>query len=134
MNYFEILNCDINSTTEEIKENYRKLILQFHPDKNPNDNASFHTINEAWNVLKDERERKVYESQLLSQKSLSNHIYKQVSREEMKQDGVMFSYPCRCGAEFCVVEEDLRAEDTSDENIYIACDTCSLLLDIVLTR
>ena len=32
--YYEVLNVDRNATKEDIKNKYRKLALQFHPDRN----------------------------------------------------------------------------------------------------
>ncbi|KAI5703625.1 hypothetical protein M8J75_014212 [Diaphorina citri] len=131
MNHFEILNCNVNSTLEEIKENYKSLSLKYHPDKNSEHQETFLKINEAWNILKDEKERKLYESQLLSQQQTHMNIYKSVSLSDMEHKGEsqMFTYPCRCGAEFCIEEQDTEG-DSSDDNILIACDTCSLLLEI----
>uniref|UniRef100_A0A8D8XYS0 DnaJ homolog subfamily C member 24 n=1 Tax=Cacopsylla melanoneura TaxID=428564 RepID=A0A8D8XYS0_9HEMI len=134
MNYFEILNCDVNSTTEEIKENYRNLILKFHPDKGHEDQEMFVKINEAWTVLKDEKQRKLYESQLLSNEKSHLNVYKCVCLEDMQKNGDGFSCPCRCGSEFCISEEDTQVDNVNDGNLFISCDTCSLLLEIIPSR
>lgn len=34
INYYEILECEKNSTPVEIKKQYRKLAMRWHPDKN----------------------------------------------------------------------------------------------------
>lgn len=135
MNYFEILNCDMNSTTEQIKENYKSLILKHHPDKCQDNQDLFLKINEAWNVLKDETKRKLYESQILSKEGSHMNIYKSVGLNDMVYDGNLeiFTYPCRCGAEFGVDNMDIQ-DNTSEETIIIACDTCSLLLEISSPR
>lgn len=135
MNYFEILNCDINSTTVQIKENYKSLVLKYHPDKCQDNEELFLKINEAWNVLKDEHERKLYESQLMSQESSNMNIYKSVGLEEMNYDETLqvLSYPCRCGAEFAVDKNDIHTAN-NEETVIVACDTCSLLLKIIATR
>ncbi|KAL1460129.1 hypothetical protein WDU94_012067 [Cyamophila willieti] len=134
MNYFEILNCDANSTAEEIKENYRNLILKFHPDKNQENQEMFVKVNEAWTVLRDDNQRKLYMSQLLSQEKSHMNIYKCVALEEMEKNGDVFSYPCRCGSEFCISKEDTQVNDVEDGNLFMPCDTCSLLLEIIPSR
>lgn len=135
MNYFEILNCDFNSTTEQIKENYKSLILKYHPDKSQDSEEIFLKINEAWNVLKDKNERKLYESQLMSQEVSNMNIYKSVELKEMNYNETMqvLSYPCRCGAEFAVDKNEIHSA-SNEETIVVACDTCSLLLEINATR
>jgi hypothetical protein len=52
--YYSILDCTPMSTREEVKKQYRKLALQFHPDKNQHDlyaEARFHDIKEAYETL-----------------------------------------------------------------------------------
>lgn len=62
IDYYKILELDINCGQEEIKRAYRKLALKFHPDKN-NDldaHSKFITINEAYEILKDTYSRSQY--------------------------------------------------------------------------
>ncbi len=62
--YFETLGVKRDATTAEIKKAYRKLARKFHPDVNPGDEKSaekFKEINEAFQVLSDEKKRKQYE-------------------------------------------------------------------------
>ncbi|NIM95152.1 MAG: DnaJ domain-containing protein [Anaerolineales bacterium] len=62
--YYKILGVDRNADEDEIKRAYRKLALQYHPDKNP-DNAQaeekFKEINEAYEVLGDATKRSKYD-------------------------------------------------------------------------
>jgi len=62
--YYKILGVDRNSSEEEIKKAYKKLALQYHPDKNPgNDEAceKFKTVAEAYSVLGTPDKRKQYD-------------------------------------------------------------------------
>ncbi len=62
--YYETLGVSPNATTEEIKRSYRKLALETHPDKNPNDRAAedrFKKISEAYGVLIDPQKRLQYD-------------------------------------------------------------------------
>lgn len=63
--YYKILNVSENASVEEIKKNYRKLSLEFHPDR-PNGNAEkFKQINEAYEVLSNPQSRQQYDTTVL---------------------------------------------------------------------
>jgi molecular chaperone DnaJ len=62
--YYEALGLPRNATEAELKQAYRRLAMKFHPDRNPGDpeaEASFKEIKEAWEVLKDPRKRAAYD-------------------------------------------------------------------------
>jgi molecular chaperone DnaJ len=63
-NYYEILGVDRTANDDELKKAYRKLAMQWHPDKNPGNQAAeqkFKGINEAYDVLKDPQKRAAYD-------------------------------------------------------------------------
>ena len=61
MDYYKILEVEPEVSAAEIKKNYRRLSLKYHPDKNGGDDAEFKKINEAYQVLSDDNKRKIYD-------------------------------------------------------------------------
>jgi len=62
--FYEILGVSKTSTQDEIKKAYRKVAMQFHPDKNPGDKASeekFKEAAEAYEILSDTDKRAQYD-------------------------------------------------------------------------
>ncbi|MGQ9863787.1 MAG: molecular chaperone DnaJ [Bacteroidia bacterium] len=63
--YYAILGVPRDADLETIKRVYRKLALQYHPDKNPGDKTAeerFKEINEAYEVLSDPQKRRQYDT------------------------------------------------------------------------
>ena len=63
--YYRILEISRDATSLEIKKTYRRLALQYHPDRNPEDQAleHFKAITEAYGVLIDPDKRRKYDMQ-----------------------------------------------------------------------
>jgi curved DNA-binding protein len=63
--YYAILGISRNASDTEIKKAYRKLAMQYHPDRNPGKekwaNEKFKEINEAYGVLGNPQKRKQYD-------------------------------------------------------------------------
>lgn len=61
--YYEVLGLQKNATKEQIKDAYRKLALQYHPDRNksPDAEGKFKGISEAYAVLSDDNKRAEYD-------------------------------------------------------------------------
>ena len=62
--YYEVLGVDKNASANDIKKAYRKLAIQYHPDKNPGDKAAeekFKEAAEAYSVLSDPDKKARYD-------------------------------------------------------------------------
>jgi len=62
--YYKILELEPDATENEIKRNFRKLSLKYHPDKNPGDEVAhqkFVDVNEAHDILSKEDKRQIYD-------------------------------------------------------------------------
>jgi DnaJ-class molecular chaperone len=63
--YYQILNVSWDASAQDIKKAFRRLALQYHPDRNPENvreaGEKFKEINEAYEVLGDEQKRWQYD-------------------------------------------------------------------------
>lgn len=78
--YYKILGVDENAEEKQIKEAFRRLALQYHPDRNrdnPEASAIMKDLNESYAVLSDPRKRREYDSM--------KQIYGHAAYEHFKQ-------------------------------------------------
>jgi molecular chaperone DnaJ len=62
--YYEILEVSRDCNSEEIKKAYRKLAIEYHPDRNPDNREAeekFKELSEAYSVLSDSEKRSIYD-------------------------------------------------------------------------
>jgi molecular chaperone DnaJ len=62
--YYEVLGISKDISAEDLKKAYRKLAVQYHPDKNPGDKAAeekFKEVGEAYDILSDADKRAAYD-------------------------------------------------------------------------
>lgn len=97
---YSVLASDATATADELKQSYRRLVRQWHPDvaKEPDAEEMFKRIQHAWDVLREPMKRKKYDAGLKLQASL----------KKSKRDDFSFSAyfaaaaapyraPLRCG-------------------------------------
>ncbi len=61
-NYYESLWVSEEATKQEIKKAFRKLAMKYHPDRQSGDEDKFKEINEAHEVLSDDKKRQMYDT------------------------------------------------------------------------
>ena len=61
--YYEVLGVSETSSPDEVKQQYRKLALKFHPDRNQSSEAGEHfkEISEAYAVISDPEKKQIYD-------------------------------------------------------------------------
>jgi len=63
--YYKVLGISRSATDKEIAKAYRKLALQYHPDKNPDDREAaeeqFKKVSEAYEILHDPEKKQIYD-------------------------------------------------------------------------
>ena len=57
IDYYNVLGINKNASQDEIKKTYRKLSLKHHPDRKGGSADAFKKINEAYEVLGDEKKK-----------------------------------------------------------------------------
>ncbi|OIW05571.1 hypothetical protein TanjilG_23357, partial [Lupinus angustifolius] len=101
--YYKVLEVDYDATDENIKLNYRRLALKWHPDKHKGDNAAtakFQEINEAYTVLSDPAKRLDYDltgtceihKYSLQGMDPSSHIFHRIQMKYLNDDQDIRNY------------------------------------------
>lgn len=138
---YAVLGLSRDATTAEIRQSYRAALLRAHPDKQgqayqESDSAgvAILQIQDAYRTLSDPALRVEYD-RLLKQGSgrvaltkVAQRPANEISLDEFTEEELPGShgeasrwvYPCRCGNQFVIVEEEL------DRGVhYIGCTGCS---------
>ncbi len=63
--YYDVLGVSKDADSNSLKSAYRKLAMQYHPDKNPGDSNAeekFKEVSEAYEVLSNSEKRQAYDA------------------------------------------------------------------------
>jgi curved DNA-binding protein CbpA len=155
MNAYQILESHPNSTQQEMKESYHKLLLKYHPDKQIENNLStrivnndhFIKINSAFKLLSNPIERKHYDS-LLKQAELSNknslnddNLFILEKDFCLSNDCKLYTIGCdRCGGLFKLEMETKNELIRTHSNnltvdslvVCLQCENCSLTINVLI--
>lgn len=90
--YYKILGVSKSATSDDIRKAYRKLALQYHPDRNKTKEAEskFKEINEAYEVLSDKQKKQQYDNDVYNPNSnphYGNNYYKPSSNSAYERGG-----------------------------------------------
>ena len=86
--YYEVLGLNKDATEQDIKKAFRRLAMQYHPDRNkaPDAEEKFKEINEAYAVLSDVDKRREYDKQY------ANEFKESLSRTHNSNEEAYSSY------------------------------------------
>ncbi|XP_020628136.1 dnaJ homolog subfamily C member 24-like [Orbicella faveolata] len=137
-NPYDVLGVSANSSHEEIKRSYQKLVLKVHPDKldesltqEDRDKAyeRFLAIDKAWKLLNNQETRVNLDKQLKEQ-DLSQEwpVSAEVDLDDMEyhEDSGSFSSVCRCSGEYVITECDLENGHNT-----VCCSNCTLSIRVL---
>jgi diphthamide biosynthesis protein 4 len=150
-NLYEILRSNPQSSTEELRNEYKRLVRLHHPDKNVQTTSStdddktltfykisdvkrgnvseaFISIDKAWKILSNpdlraEYDAKWHEHALAQDLPIQDYVlFEDFDHEELNA----YTYVCRCGGKYVLSEIDSQVHFD-----VVCCDTCSLTIKVV---
>ena len=121
INYYEILKVPDFSTYEIIKQNYKNLMLESHPDKG-GDSDKFELIREAYELMKDNNKKKEYDNKLMYYQEMYERA------EEINLDKNEKNFLCVQCEKNNIIEKELIKDGTTQ--YLIKCEGCSMIYKI----
>lgn len=101
----------------------------------PTDTRAFIRITEAWNTLRDDELRRIYDAEMFQDRIDIDvpMVHQVLSEDEVRRtaDGTGLAYTCRCGSE-CQVDTHNRLNADGDDGSwrYSTCDECSHVVEL----
>lgn len=121
MNFYEILECDVNDPPNVIKKNYKRLSLKYHPDKG-GDSNKFIEINTAYSVLSDPIKKKNYDVSFQKKDEQNDqlinnlfNIFKNISKDILNRHLTALSIKTTVNISDIYLQNELRIEYTRME-------------------
>jgi curved DNA-binding protein CbpA len=117
MNLYEILGVSSDCSGDIIRQQYHRLLLQYHPDKtNSNDSKRFEDIQHAYQILSNTELRRKYDQEQ-QRRYLHNLPHTNIDCDEEEEE-----YTCRCGT-ILQIDKDINSH-------IIECPNCSTRIEI----
>ncbi|KAL1918757.1 uncharacterized protein VTP21DRAFT_2779 [Calcarisporiella thermophila] len=131
--HYELLQVPETATAAQIKQQFQKLILKHHPDKQTDIHSQSsdwsQRILEAYDILRRPETRTAYDAELKAKKSKELGIINgEIDLDEMMYDETedLYTYTCRCGGLYTITEEDMEIGAE-----IVQCSSCSLRMRIL---
>ena len=138
-NYYEILGISKDAKSEEIKKKYRKLALEFHPDRNksPNAHEKFIEINLAYETLINEQLRYEYDEKIFANgksktKTESNNSSKTSDYYRRKEEEFKQKAKVNASKKYAEFEKTLEKIKVVKNKLEAGCG-CLIILLLFLT-
>jgi curved DNA-binding protein CbpA len=138
MSYYTILGASRDSTPVEVRDKYFKKARETHPDRSrgSNDCEEFTTIKKAFDTLSDPAKREAYDNALSATSAHGDTkftgnipFWDEINLHQMKRDGDVFLFDCKCGDYFEISEDELRSSENQILRV-LACGGCSLKIAV----
>lgn len=124
-NLYSLLKLDNYASIDKVKAMYKELVAVHHPDKGGKQ-EDFQRIKEAYDYLKDNENKKEYDTQL----QYEEEAYEKA--EEIGLDG-LFQFECFQCRGVNIFDEDLIKALNNNRINIIKCEHCSVLYKIKMS-
>ena len=118
MNLYEILGVQSDCSMKILRENYHRLLLEYHPDKTQSSDVKtqqhFQDIQHAYQILSNSESRRKYD-----QEQQRHHLHALPHTKIDSNDFHDDEYTCRCG-------KILLIEKETNNSQLIECPNCSM--------
>lgn len=129
VDYYTILESERTTSYVDLKKNYQRLLLQFHPDKSRTQKSEekFLLLQRAWSMLRDPERRKQFDALLVCHEHSDLLLYEVISLSEMTfdQNESGYLYPCRCSGMYF-----LDTSDVFPPKVIVGCNECTFSIQV----